>query len=136
LGAVSADLGGDIPTLAGRAFSQLTGDDWSYVEHESRSDAGHAAADQRRHRFGGQCDCRHRNFQALDDQCLQPDPPWQRPLLSGLDIGNDYFNLMSVAAASSSAPAPGGVLEPAAFSLICFAMLGAAASRRWKGSAG
>ncbi len=132
---VSAYLGVGTPTLAGRTYGQLTGDGWSYVEHEANLTSGtqrliNGATGSADGVSAATVTSRHWMISAYNP-IRGGDTS-----ISGLNVGNDYFKLMSVAAASSSPPAPGGVPEPAAISLIGVAVLGAAATRRRKGSAG
>lgn len=130
---ISAYLGTGAPTLAGRTYGQLTAAGWSYVEHEADLTAG---TQRLFNGATGNADGVSAATVTSRYWMVSAYNPTRggNTSISGLNVGNDYFKLLSVAAASSSPPAPGGVPEPAALSLIGVAALGAAASRRRKAS--
>lgn len=129
---VSAYLGVGAPTLAGRTYGNLTAAGWTYVEHEANMVSGtqrliNGATGTANGVSAATVTSRYWMISAYN-----PTRGGDTSI-SGLNVGNDYFKLLSVAAATSSPPAPGGVPEPAALSLIGVAALGAtAASRRRK----
>jgi hypothetical protein len=131
---VSAYLGSGDPslTLGGLKYSELTTAGWSYVEHEANLTSG---TQRLLNGATGTAD----NVTAATVRSRYWMVSAYNPTrggdtsISGLNVGNDYFKLLSVAASTSSPPAPGAVPEPAALSLIGVAVLGAtAASRRRK----
>lgn len=131
---VSAYLGTGAPTLAGRTYGGLTAAGWTYVEHEANLTTGtqrliNGATGTADGVSAATVSSKYWMISAYN-------PTRGGTTVSGLNVGNDYFKLLSVAAAGTSPPAPGGVPEPAALSLIGVAALGATvASRRRKGAA-
>jgi len=132
---VSAYLGTGAPTLAGLNYGQLTAAGWSYVEHEANLTAG---TQRLINGATGSADGVSAATVTSKYWMISAYNPTRGgdTSISGLNVGNDYFKLMSVAAASPSSPPGGGrVPEPAALSLIGAAVLGATgASRRRKAS--
>lgn len=130
---VSAYLGTGAPTLAGRTYGGLTSAGWTYVEHESNVTAG---TQRLVNGATGNADGVSAATVSSKYWMISAYNPLRGNPVTGLDVGNDYFKLLSVAAASTSPPAPGGVPEPAALSLIAVAALGGTvASRRRKAAA-
>lgn len=127
---VSAYLGVGAPTLAGRTYGGLTAAGWTYVEHEANMVSGTQRLINGATASGVTSASVSSRYWMIS--AYNPIRGGDTSI-SGLNVGNDYFKLLSVAAVSSSPPAPGGVPEPAALSLIGVAALGAtAASRRRK----
>jgi hypothetical protein len=132
---VSAYLGVGAPTLAGQTYGSLTAAGWTYVEHEAN-----VVANSQRLINGATGNADGVSAATVTSRYWMIsayNPTRGGTTFSGLNVGNDYFKLLSVAAASSSPPSPGGgpVPEPAALSLIGVAALGATvASRRRKTS--
>jgi len=129
---ISAYLGASPMTLAGKTYGSLTAAGWTYVEHESNLTQG---TQRLVNGATGTADGVSAATVTSKYWMISAYNPTRGgdTSNSALNVGNDYFKLLSVAAATSSPPGPGGVPEPAALSLIGVAVLGAtAASRRRK----
>lgn len=126
---VSAYLGSGAPTLAGKTYGALTADGWTYVEHESNMTSN---TQRLINGATGTADGVSAATKTSKYWMISAYNPTRGGDTSNtaLSVGNDYFKLLSVAASSTNPPAPGGVPEPAALSLIGVAALGATAAAR------
>lgn len=131
---ISAYLGTGAPTLSGKTYGSLTAAGWTYVEHEANMTSN---TQRLINGATGTADGVSAATVTSKYWMISAYNPTRGGDTSNtsLNVGNDYFKLLSVAAYSSTPQAPGGgvVPEPAALSLIGVSVLGATAvSRRRK----
>jgi MYXO-CTERM domain-containing protein len=118
-------------TLAGKTYAQLAAAGWSYVEHESN-----LASNTQRLINGATGTADTTSAATVTSKYWLVSA--YNPTLnndSSLTVGNDYFKLLSVAAAVTTPPAPSGTPEPAGLALVAVAALGASAAVRRRNKA-
>ena len=121
---MGAGNGGSL--LAGKTYAQLAAAGWTYVEHESNMTSN---TQRLVNGATGTADTTSAATVTSKYWLVSAYNPTLNNDTS-LTVGNDYFKLLSVAAAVSSPTAPSGTPEPAGLALVAVAALGASVAVR------
>lgn len=123
--------GNGASVLAGKKYSELAAAGWTYVEHEVD-----LVSNTQRLVNGATGNADTTSAATVTSKYWLISA--YNPTIGGdvgLTVGNDYFKLLSVAAAVSSPTAPSGTPEPAGLALVGVAALGASAAIRRRNKA-
>lgn len=118
--------GNGAATLSGKTYAQLAAAGWTYVEHESN-----LVSNSQRLINGATGNADTTSAATVQSKYWLISA--YNPTIgndAGLTVGNDYFKLLSVAAAVSSPTAPAGTPEPASLALLAVAAVGASTAMR------